>query len=61
MSGVDRVRWRTPETFCHRYHTELNGNVRSYFFPRAGDSTSTDLIYNMLNENVTASTDPMCR
>ncbi|MDQ0370119.1 phospholipase D-like domain-containing protein [Catenuloplanes indicus] len=35
------------------YHTELNGNVRSYFFPRAGDSTSTDLIYNMLNENVT--------
>ncbi|MEQ4306049.1 phospholipase D-like domain-containing protein [Plantactinospora sp. B6F1] len=35
------------------YRTTSSGNAKSYFFPRAGSSASTDTIYNMLNENVT--------
>ncbi|GIE83815.1 phospholipase D-like domain-containing protein [Actinoplanes regularis] len=35
------------------YRSNLAGNVKSYFFPRAGTDSSTDTIYNMLNENVT--------
>ncbi|MEN3613146.1 phosphatidylserine/phosphatidylglycerophosphate/cardiolipin synthase family protein [Plantactinospora sp. ZYX-F-223] len=35
------------------YRTTSSGNAKSYFFPRAGSSGSTDTIYNMLDENVT--------
>jgi phosphatidylserine/phosphatidylglycerophosphate/cardiolipin synthase-like enzyme len=35
------------------YRTTSSGNAKSYFFPRAGTTQSTDTIYNMLDENVT--------
>ena len=35
------------------YRTTSSGNAKSYFFPRAGSSASTDTIYNTLNKNVT--------
>lgn len=35
------------------YRTVGSGNVKAYFFPRAGSGASTDTIYNMLKENVT--------
>ncbi|SCE76675.1 Phosphatidylserine/phosphatidylglycerophosphate/cardiolipin synthase [Micromonospora viridifaciens] len=35
------------------YRSASSGNAKAYFFPRAGSSTSTDTIYNLLDENVT--------
>jgi phosphatidylserine/phosphatidylglycerophosphate/cardiolipin synthase-like enzyme len=35
------------------YRTTSSGNAKAYFFPRAGTNSSTDTIYNMLDENVT--------
>lgn len=35
------------------YRTTSSGNAKSYFFPRAGSSASSDTIYNMLDENIT--------
>ncbi len=35
------------------YRTVSAGNVKAYFFPRAGTTADTDTVYNMLNENVT--------
>jgi phosphatidylserine/phosphatidylglycerophosphate/cardiolipin synthase-like enzyme len=35
------------------YRTVSAGNVKAYYFPRAGTNESTDTIYNMLTDNVT--------
>ncbi|GAA3435156.1 phospholipase D-like domain-containing protein [Kutzneria kofuensis] len=35
------------------YRTVSAGDVKAYFFPRAGNDESTDTIYNMLSDNVT--------
>lgn len=50
-ANVDNFNDMLPDkTNTDYYHTVESGNLKEYFFPRAGSTKSSDTLYNILND-----------
>jgi phosphatidylserine/phosphatidylglycerophosphate/cardiolipin synthase-like enzyme len=50
-ANVDNFNDMLPDkTNTNYYHTVESGNLKEYFFPRAGSTKSSDTLYNILND-----------